>query len=99
ELLRAWVEGDWTVARGAFFASCLEESRNAVEPWTEIPKGWETWLAHDFGSSAPSVTYVCAQSPGDNFAGSWWPRDSIVLVDELAAHRRDNLNVGLGWTA
>lgn len=99
ELLRAWVEGDWTVSRGAFFASCLEESRNAVELWTTIPKGWSTWLAHDFGSSAPSVTYLCAQSPGDDFAGRWWSRDSIVLVDELAAHRRDNLNVGLGWTA
>lgn len=26
ELLRAWVEGDWTVSRGAYFASVLDES-------------------------------------------------------------------------
>lgn len=118
ELLRAWVEGDWTVARGAYFASCLEESRNAVEPWKSIPtqynptiimgngeqmrRGWvpwDTWLAHDFGSSAPSVTYLCARSPGAEHEGRFYPRDSIILVDELAAVRRDNLNMGLGWTA
>lgn len=99
ELLRAWVEGDWSVARGAYFAACLEESRNAVEPWSAIPRGWETWLAHDFGSTAPSVTYICARSPGESVNGRWYPRDSIVLVDELAAVRRDNLNMGLGWTA
>lgn len=99
ELLRAWVEGDWTVSRGAYFAACLEEGRNAIEPWREIPQGWATWLAHDFGSSAPSVTYICAQSPGESVAGRWYPRGSIVLIDELAAHRRDNLNMGLGWTA
>src|SRR5258706_12975613 len=38
ELLRAWLEGDWTVARGAYFAAVLEESRHAVERWAEIPK-------------------------------------------------------------
>jgi hypothetical protein len=31
--------------------------------------------------------------------GAPYPRDSIVIVDELATHRRDNLSVGLGWTA
>jgi hypothetical protein len=64
ELLRAWLEGDWTVARGAYFAAVLEESRNAVARWSAIPRSWRTYLAHDFGSSAPSVTYVIAQSPG-----------------------------------
>ena len=59
ELLRAWLEGDWAVARGAYFAGCLDESRNAVGPFTEVPRTkygerWSTWLAHDFGSSAPS---------------------------------------------
>lgn len=99
ELLRAWLAGDWAVARGAYFASCLDESRVAVDPWPAIPPGWETFLAHDFGSTAPSVTYVCAQSPGAEYMERFYPRDSIVLVDELAAHRRDNLSLGLGWTA
>lgn len=99
ELLRAWLTGDWAVNRGAYFASVLDEARNAVDPWTEIPDDWDTWLAHDFGSAAPSVTYICARSPGTEHEGRFYPRDSIVLVDELAAVRRDNLNMGLGWTA
>lgn len=99
ELLRAWLTGDWAVNRGAYFASVLDEARNAVDPWEAMPEDWDYWLAHDFGSAAPSVTYVMAQSPGDYHEGRFYPRGSVVLVDELAAVRRDNLNQGLGWTA
>lgn len=103
ELLRAWVDGDWSVARGAYFAACLDEKRCAFGPWRSIPKTygerWETWLAHDYGSAAPSVTYLFARSPGAEVDGQWFPRDSLLLVDELAAHRRDDLSKGLGWTA
>lgn len=102
ELLRAWVEGDWAVNRGAYFASVLDESRNAVDPWQEIPRHysnrWETFLCHDFGSSAPSATYIVAQSPGATVNGQFYPRNSLVLVDELCTAKRDRPNEGLGWT-
>jgi hypothetical protein len=104
ELLRAWVEGDWAVARGAYFASVLDEGRNAVQPWQGLPRTrwgdpWETYLAHDFGSSAPSVTYVVTVSPGDHGPdGRFYPRGSLVLVDELATNKPDRLNEGMGWT-
>lgn len=102
ELLRAWLEGDWAVNRGAYFANVLEEERNAIDPWHSLPDradGWQTYLAHDFGSAAPSVTYIMARSPGDYHEGRYYPRNSIILVDELAVHRKDNLALGLGWTA
>src|SRR5690606_40562667 len=38
ELLRAWLEGDWAVARGAYFASVLDEKRNAVGPFDRVPE-------------------------------------------------------------
>jgi hypothetical protein len=99
ELLRAWLEGDWSVARGAYFAAVLDESRNAVANWTSIPKGWRTYLTHDFGSSAPSVTYIVAKSPGANGPdGKFYSRDSLVLVDELATNEPGNVSKGLGWT-
>ncbi len=99
ELLRAWSTGDWAVNRGAYFASVLDESRNAVDPWDHIPHGWTTYLTHDFGSSAPSATYVVAKSPGGvGPDGKFYPRDSLVLVDELATCKRDNPNAGLNWT-
>lgn len=102
ELLRAWVHGDWAVNRGAYFASVLDESRNAVDPWTAIPetygRKWETYLSHDFGSSAPSATYIIAKSPGGEAFEKFFPRDSLILVDELATAKRDRPNEGLGWT-
>lgn len=98
ELLRAWVDGDWAVNRGAYFASVIDENRNAIDPWPEIPAGWHTYLAHDFGSSAPSVTYIIAKSPGALAFDRYYPRDSLILIDELATNKRDRLNEGLGWT-
>ncbi|SNT30420.1 phage terminase, large subunit, PBSX family [Noviherbaspirillum humi] len=99
ELLRAWIEGDWAVNRGAYFASVLDENRNAINPWKAVPAGWDTFLAHDFGSSAPSVTYVVVRSPGAQGPdGSYYARDSLILLDELATAKRDQSNVGLGWT-
>jgi hypothetical protein len=99
ELLRAWLDGDWAVNRGAYFASVLDEGRNAVGTWKEIPEDWGVYLTHDFGSSAPSSTYICAVSPGgEGPDGKFYPRNSIVLVDELATNRRENLDLGLGWT-
>ena len=99
ELLRAWIEGDWSIARGAYFSSVISEGRNACDPWQKIPDGWETYLAHDFGSSAPSVTYLIAKSPGENGPdGVFYPRNSLVLVDEFATARAGDLNKGLGWT-
>jgi hypothetical protein len=87
------------VVRGAYFATVLKEKRNAVDPWQTVPRGWTTYLTHDFGSSAPSVTYIVAQSSGgEGPDGKFYPRDSLVLIDELATCKRDRLNEGLGWT-
>lgn len=132
ELLRAWLEGDWAIARGAFFSSVIEEKRNAIDPWPHgrqpiiehdytpperpadvlsvIPSaskinaaigkdGWQWFLAHDYGSSAPSVTYVVARSPGGKGPdGRFYPRGSLVLVDELATNEPGHLDKGMGYT-
>jgi len=99
ELLRAWLSGDWAIARGAYFSSVIEEKRNAVDPWETIPKRWDTFLAHDFGSTAPSCTFIVARSPGGLGAdGRFYPRGSLVLIDELATSRPSDPTKGLGWT-
>jgi hypothetical protein len=102
ELLRAWLEGDWAVARGAYFGAVLDERRVAVAMWPAIPtyhgEPWPASLAHDFGSSAPSVTYVIARSPGAEAFGRFYPRNSLVLVDELATNEPGAMNKGMGYT-
>lgn len=100
ELLKAWLEGDWTTAvRGAFFGAVLDQSRNLVERWPGIPKDWDCYLAHDFGVSAPSVTYLMAKSPGATGPdGRWYPRDSLIAVDEWATNEPNRLDRGMGYT-
>lgn len=103
ELLRAWVDGDWSISRGAYFASVLDENRNAIDPWEKIPTWppvhWDRYLCHDFGSTAPSATYLVLQSPGATGPdGRYYPRDSLLLIDELATNKRDRPSEGLGYT-
>ncbi|MDA3919940.1 MAG: phage terminase large subunit [Salinisphaera sp.] len=102
ELLRAWLSGDWSVSRGAYFAGVLDEDRNAVAPWEpgKLGDGWRMYLSHDFGSSAPSVTYVCCESPGGEGPDhQFYPRGSVVLVDELATNQPGHLDAGMQYTA
>ena len=103
ELLRAWVEGDWSICRGSYFANVLDESRNAIDPWQAIPtRGWGMWenyLAHDFGVAAPSATYLFAISPGaEGPDGKWYPRNSLLVLDEISTALPDQPNKGNGWT-
>jgi hypothetical protein len=99
DLLRAWTEGDWSVARGAFFAGCLSPERSALDIWPAAPLGWSTYLAHDFGTSSPSATYLLTRSPGDlGPDGHFYPRGSLIALDELATARPHRPTEGLGWT-
>jgi hypothetical protein len=112
ELGRAWSDGDWTVARGAYFSAVLEEKRVLIEPvapedvhrggtnargW--LRDGWKLSQAHDFGVSAPSVTYVVGESPGlEEPDGRYFPKGSLVLFDEVATHEPGSLTRGMGHT-
>jgi hypothetical protein len=118
ELLTAWLDGNWAIARGAYFGSVLDEGTNAIDPWalplklaperTALGNGmylqasddpWHFYLGHDFGVSAPSVTYVVGESPGATGPdGRYYSRGSILLLDEYATYVPGQLNTGLGHT-
>ncbi|MBE0487381.1 phage terminase large subunit [Marinobacter sp.] len=111
ELGKAWLNGDWSILRGAYFSSVIDETRNMIEPWACLPReepedpwadgptSWRFFLAHDFGVSAPSVTYICALSPGAEGPDDYfYPRGSIILIDEETTTHPDDLNQGLGLT-
>jgi hypothetical protein len=107
ELLEAWLSGNWAIQRGAFFAGCLDENRNAFAPWDHLPEpyhrgnsgSWTYYLAHDYGHSAPSITYCIAKSPGAWLSPTTYaPRGSLYLFDELATYVPGFLNAGLHWS-
>jgi hypothetical protein len=45
-----------------------------------------------------SLTYVIAKSPGAEVGGRFYPRNSLVQVDELATHKPGNFAPGLACT-
>jgi len=95
-LLKAWLDGDWNIARGAFFSDTLDERVHMLPAqWPHpVTKEWRPYIAHDYGSASPSVTYLCLKAPGD-IGG--FPYGSLILLDELATVDPYDPNVGLNW--
>ena len=119
ELGKAWLTGDWSVLRGAYFSTVLDESRVMFDAWPYLKKGlsarpeargyrtnggaynnrWGAFLSHDFGVSAPSITYLCVRSTGERAPdGRYYPAGSVLLLDEVSLTHPDDVNAGLGLT-
>jgi len=56
-LVRAWLEGDWTVIEGAYF-DCWRYEQHVVGPF-EVPDHWARFRSMDWGSAKP-------------FSVGWW---------------------------
>ncbi len=66
ELVRAWLEGDWSVIEGAFF-DCWDTGKHVIAPFA-IPGDWLRSRSIDWGSAAPfSVGWWAVV--GDDYAG------------------------------
>lgn len=57
ELVKAWLEGDWSAIEGAFF-DCWSSEKHVVRPF-RIPDHWLRFRSMDWGSAAP-------------FSVGWW---------------------------
>lgn len=57
QLVRAWLEGDWSVIEGAFFPE-FSEAKHVLRPF-EIPESWLRFRSADWGSARP-------------FSVGWW---------------------------
>ena len=101
ELLKALRDGSFVAKTGAYFGLVLDEQRSAVGPFPDhkIPvsygERWQHWLSHDYGSSAPSVTLLLAKSPGAEYCGKFYPRGSVIVLNEFATYQPDDLNEGI----
>lgn len=56
-LVKAWLEGDWSVIEGAFF-DCWSHAKHVVRPFS-LPDDWLRFRSADWGSAAP-------------FSVGWW---------------------------
>lgn len=69
-LVRAWLEGDWSVIEGAFFPEWSNE-KHVIPPFV-IPSHWLRFRSMDWGSAAP-------------FSVGWWAvvGDDYVIDERL----------------
>jgi len=66
ELVRAWLEGDWSVIAGAFFPE-FDMGRHVIAP-RELPEHWFRFRSLDWGSARP-------------FSVGWWAVSDGELQD------------------
>ena len=77
ELVRAWLEGDWNVVSGAYFAE-FEMAKHVVKP-CELPDYWPRIRAMDWGSARPFCVLWMAVSDGTL---EQFPRGALVVYRE-----------------
>ena len=81
ELVRAWLEGDWSVIDGAFFDKW--SSRNIVRPFP-IPGFWTRLRSFDWGYAAPFSVgwWAVVSDPWPVEGGRTLPRGALVRYRE-----------------
>ncbi len=94
ELVRAWLEGDWSVISGAFFPE-FSMDRHVMAP-RELPAHWYRFRSMDWGSARP-------------FSVGWWAvsdgalpdiaRGALVRYREWYGMQPGQPNVGLRLTS
>lgn len=96
-LVRAWLEGDWSIVEGAFFDR-WSDAKHVVEPFT-IPDWWMRFRSMDWGSASPFSVGWWAVAGEDHELddGRVIPRGAIVRYREWYGAKAPN--VGLKLTA
>lgn len=102
----AWAEGRWDIVGvGGFFSSFWDADKQVI-PRFKVPAGWEIKTSFDWGSSKPASLGVWAIANGEQPEGVnlYFPRGSIIRVDELYTVRKDRHgevepNTGMNYTA
>lgn len=95
ELVRAWLEGDWSAVEGAFFDNW--SNKNIVTPF-EIPSDWLKFRAFDWGSAKPfSVGWWAIARDDYRIDGLVIPRGAMVRYREW--YGATGPNKGLRLTA
>lgn len=93
ELVRAWLEGDWSVIAGAFFPE-FNTAQHVCAP-CEIPADWIRFRAMDWGSARPfSVGWYAVSEGDERFA-----RGTLIKYREWYGAADGEINVGLKLTA
>ena len=96
-LVRAWLDGDWSVVEGAYF-DCWRADKHVIRP-CELPDYWRRFRSMDWGSARPFSVgwWAIASDDFEHPDGPMIPRGALVRYREWYGSREPN--VGLKLTA
>jgi hypothetical protein len=95
ELVRAWLDGDWSVITGAFFPEFSME-RHVIRPF-KLPEHWMRFRSGDWGSATPfSIDWWAVSDGIETPSGLYIPPSALV---QYRAWYGGNGNKGLRLTA
>jgi hypothetical protein len=83
QLVKAWLEGDWSAVEGAFF-EVWSEKRHVLRP-VELPKAWLRFRSMDWGSASPFAIgwFAVVQDDWTHPDGALLPRGALVMYREI----------------
>lgn len=98
-LVKAWLEGDWSIVEGAFFSE-FSIPKHVCIPFS-IPKRWRRYIGFDWGFNSPFCAVWGAVSDGkdDNGnevttpCGKHIPKGAVVLYREYTGTQTPNENI------
>lgn len=98
ELVRAWLEGDWSVITGAYFPE-FSIQKHVLKPFP-VPPHWVRFKSMDWGSATPFAVYwnAVASEAYELSDGRYIPAGAIVTYREFYGWN-GTPNVGLRWDA
>lgn len=98
-LVKAWLEGDWSVIQGQYFSE-FSTTKHVIAPF-EIPATWTRFRCMDWGSAAPFAVYWIAISDGQmTLDGRVYPKGAMIVYREwYGAEIQNGKWVGVKMTA
>lgn len=94
-LVRAWLEGDWSVVEGAFFTE-WSNARHVIQPFP-IPDDWLRFRSMDWGSASPFSVgwWAVVGDDWDGAGGPQLPRGALVRYREWYGASAPNVGLKL----
>jgi hypothetical protein len=92
-MFKGWKLEDGMTARGYLQPKFTPAGDGIMlcEPDLEKPR---FWISLDWGYSAPCIVVLMMWSPGMTIDGKWFPRGSVLVLDEVSTARPGQPHVG-----
>lgn len=85
-LVKAWLEGDFSITSGAYFPE-WDENRHVIKTYCDLPRWWYRYRVFDWGTADPAYVGWLAISDGQAFKDGeqrerWFPKGALILYNE-----------------